>query len=140
MSGMRRRASHILLAFLGAAATPAIACKIYTPGVDISVVHQDVPLSITSDVFVAEVQFEQPDAGWLELFKGARANILRVIQGNYRNDLLIVRDALGPDEIRVTCYNPIPTSGRGIILGIPLGIENGLLVLKPIFTSAPRSR
>jgi hypothetical protein len=108
--------------------------------VDLSVIHDEVPRSLASDVFVAEVQFEPADVGWSELLKGIRASVVRVIQGQYRNNLLIVRDVLGPDEIRITCYSPMRNGGRGIIVGKPSGVENGSLVLKPIFWSPPQFR
>ena len=119
----------LLALLVGAMAAPASACRTYIPSADVSVIHQELPASLPPDTLVADVQFERPDGGWPELFKGARARVRRVIQGHYSGDVVIVRDA----QIRITCYDPIRFGGRGYILGKPVGYENGVLVLQPVF-------
>ena len=121
----------LLIAVVGSGlASPAKACRIYTPSANLSVLHRQLPPSLPSEIFVAEVQFERPDAGWRELREGARAHVVRLIQGDYTGDVVIIRDTA---DLRVTCYAPVRYEGHGIILGSPVGTEGGFLVVEPIF-------
>jgi hypothetical protein len=117
--------------------SPAEACRIYTPSANLSVIHRQLPPSLPSDVFVAEVQFEQADAGWAELREGTRARVVRVIQGNYSGEILVIR---GTAEIRITCYAPVRYGGSGIVIGRPAGVEDGHMVLEPIFETPEERR
>jgi hypothetical protein len=120
----------IALAALGAA--PATACRIWMPSAAVSVIHSALPQPLPQGAVAFDVQFEDPDGGWAALSTGTRARVRRVIQGNYSSDILIVRDRGG---IRIMCYDPIRYEGSGLIFGMPVGYENGLLVLQPIFAS-----
>ena len=130
---MRQPSLLLLASLIGFAASPVEACRIYTPSADLSVIHRELPRPLPADLFVFEVQFEQPGAGWAELHEGARARVRRIIQGDYSGDVLIVRDAA---EIRITCYAPVRYGGLGIVLGRPVGVENGHMVLEPVFERA----
>lgn len=130
----------LLLLFAGIAgfaAFPAEACRIYTPSADLSVIHRKLPSSIAPDLIVVEVQFEQPDAGWSELSKGTPARVVRVIQGEVPGDVLIIRDTA---EFRATCYAPVRYGGSGIVMGKSAGVENGQVVLQPVFEQAEARR
>lgn len=133
---MRKVSLLLYASFVGFTASPVGACRIYTPSADLSVIHRELPRPLPSDLFVAEVQFERSDAGWAELREGARARIKRIIQGDYSGDVLIIRDAA---EIRITCYAPVGYGGAGIVVGRPVGVENGHIVLEPVF-EGPRER
>lgn len=111
-------------------ATPAVACRTYTPSANLSVLHRQIPASISSEQFVAEVQFEDADAGWADLREGARARIVRVIQGHSVGEVLIVRDTA---EVRIICYPPIRYDGHGILVGKPTGFQDGHLIVEPVF-------
>ncbi len=106
------------------------------PSADVTVIRPELPTHLPPNAFVADVKFDHPEGGWAELFKGAHAHIRRVIQGEYRGDVVIVRDSVGPGQIRITCYDPIRFGGSGYIIGTPTGYENGLLVLQPTFAPA----
>ena len=132
------KTSLALIAVLASlSASPVQACRMYTPSADLSVIHRQLPPSIPSDLFVAEVQFEQPDTGWEELGEGARAHVVRIIQGDYSGDVLIIRDTA---EIRITCYPPVRYGGSGIVLGRPAGVEDGHMVVEPIFETPDERR
>ncbi|HEX8194281.1 MAG TPA: hypothetical protein VF552_15410 [Allosphingosinicella sp.] len=133
---MRTRFLLLFAASVAFGAIRADACRIYIPAADLSALHRTLPHPLPADLFVAEVQFERPDAGWNELREGTRARIERVIQGAYSGDMLIVRDS---GAVRVTCYAPLRYGGAGIILGRPVGYENGQMVLEPVF-EGPRQR
>lgn len=135
---MGKRFLLLLGSLAGLDPASAVACRIYTPGADQSVIHRELPHPLSPDLFVAEVEFEHPEAGWSELFNGTRARVRRVIQGTYRGNVVIVRDALGPDEMRITCYAPVRDGGSGIVVGRPIGSEGGLLVIKPTFEGRGR--
>ena len=131
--GMRRCIRSVLVALVGLAPTPAMACRVYVAAADLSVIHTELPRPLPADAFAAEVRFEQPDAGWPELWRGARVRVTRVIQGEYSGEIVIFRDRPNAEEIRFMCYAPIRYGGVGLILARPAGYENGLLVLQPIF-------
>jgi hypothetical protein len=134
--GMRRFICSII-ALAGLAATPAMACRIWTPSAALSVIHAALPQPLPPGAVAFDVQFELIDGGWSALFTGIRPRVRQVIRGNYSGDIVIVRDRAA---IRVTCYDPITNGGSGIILGMPVGYENGVLVLQPIFASPYRNR
>lgn len=137
---MRRCILLVLCGFVGLMAAPAMACRIYMPGADVSVLHREPPQPLPSGLFVAEVAFENPEAGWRELLRGTRARIIRVIQGSYDGDMIIVRDLLNHDEIRLVCYAPVRDGGTGFIIGTPIGFVDDVMVLKPRFEARGRPR
>ncbi|HZF96281.1 MAG TPA: hypothetical protein VEZ20_15570 [Allosphingosinicella sp.] len=127
---MRMRFPIALAALAGLAAAPAAACRIYNPGADLSVLHRALPPTLPPDLFVAEIEFEQPDAGWDELFSGTRARVRRLVRGHYRGGVVVVRDVEG---LRIPCYPPVRDGGSGYLLATPIGFENGVLVVQPVF-------
>lgn len=133
---IRRMHKSILIwcaLFIGMLGTPAVACRVNTPSAQVSVIHPQIPANLPTDVFVAHVQFERPDGGWDELFRGARARVTRVIQGDYLGSEIIIRDLVEPNDVRITCYDPIGFGGSGYIVGKPVGYENGVPVIQPTF-------
>jgi hypothetical protein len=134
---MRKQSLLLFASIAGFAASPTEACRIYMPSADLSVIHRELPRPLPSELFVAEIQIERPDAGWAELREGTRARIRRIIQGDYSGDVLIIRDGA---EIRVTCYAPVRYGGAGIVLGTPVGVENGHMVLEPVFEGPTERR
>jgi hypothetical protein len=129
---MRKAFLAVLLAFAGLAATPAMGCRIWMPSAAVSVIHSELPSSLPPGAMAFDVQFEEPEGSWEALFRGTRARVRRVVRGDYAGAVVIVRDRA--DGVRITCYNPIrPGSGAGLVVGIPTGYENGVLVLQPIF-------
>lgn len=130
--GMNRSIRSVLVALIALAPAPALACRIWTPSAALSVLHPALPRSLPPGSVAFEVQFEHPEGGWDALFAGTRARVRRVVQGDYAGAEVIVRDRGG---IRITCYDPIPNGGSGFVFGTPVGYENGVLVLQPIFAS-----
>ena len=62
---MGKRFLRLLLGSLaGLTPASAMACRIYTPGADQSVIHREIPHPLPPDLFVAEIQFEHSEAGW----------------------------------------------------------------------------
>ncbi len=118
----------ILIGLLGA---PALACRSYNPFADISVIQKQLPAELPPDAFVAQIQFYYPNGGWTELGGGARARVLRLVQGYYSGIDIIVRDHPGLREFRALCYDPIGLSGSGYLVGKPVGYENGVIVIQP---------
>lgn len=136
---MSRYISALFVALSPLAAMSADACRTYIPHADLSVIHQQLPKPLPSDLIAADVQFEDPEGGWAALSKGTRVNVRRIIQGQYSGDAVIVRDR-PPAGVRITCYNPIRFDGFGFIIGRPTGWESGVLVLQPVFNSPPARR
>lgn len=134
---MHRSILFVVVALVALAPTPASACRIWMPSAALSVFHPALPRPLPPGAVAFDVQFEHPQGGWDALRAGARARVRRVIQGDYSGDAVIVRDREG---IRITCYNPIPNGGSGFIFGMPVGYENGVLVLQPMFASPYMNR
>jgi hypothetical protein len=129
---------HLLIGLTAClAATPAPACRVYTPSADLSVLHEILPDPLPRGIFVAEIAFERPEDGWEALFKGAPARVRKMVQGRYGGERVIVRDRAA---LRIMCYDPIRDDGVGFLLGTPAGHENGVLVLEPIFATPGLSR
>ena len=116
-----------LLAFAllaGALAAPAQACgdQRFFHGV----IHDALPDPLPAGTLIAEVEFEA-DAKPGDLFEqGLPARILRLVQGNYRGDTLIARTRWN------SCFYPFTNGRRGLIVAIPLGLEDGRMVVDPI--------
>ena len=130
---MRKLVLTALVAIAGLAATPVTACRIWTPSASLSVIHRTLPTPLPSGALAFDVQFAAEDRGWEVLRRGARVRVRRVIQGHYTGGTVIVRDLGDANGIRIICYEPIRYDGAGVIIGIPTGYENGILVLQPIF-------
>ena len=103
------------------------------PKADLSVIWQELPLDLPKGTFVAEVKFDDPTAGWSELNKGTRAQVIRVVQGSFKGREVIVQDT---GELRITCYAPVRFGGSGYIIAKPIGYERGVLIVQPIFKPA----
>lgn len=127
---MDRLLLPLIAAVATACATPATACRTYTPSANLSVLHRQIPAFVSSEQFVAEVHFENADAGWGELREGARARIIHVIQGHSDGEIIIVRDTA---EFRIICYAPIRYDGHGILVGKTAGFRDGHLIVEPVF-------
>jgi len=134
MASNRRMRRYVGLAFVIVAlaclaATPATACRIRLPSAERSVIHSELPRNLPAGAVVADVELGSDDATWQRLNEGARVRIRRMIQGDYRGEALIVRE-LG---LMITCYSPFPLGRSGFVVGKPVGYENGVLVIEPIW-------
>ena len=90
-------------------------------------IHNVLPSPLPAGTLIADVEIAS-DADAAELFRsGVRARIRRLIQGEYRGDILILRAST-----QHSCYFPFTNGRSGLIVGVPLAFEDDVLAVDPI--------
>lgn len=126
-AGLVRAAALVLAAMVAPA--EAAACA------DHALIHDSVPVDPDERLIVARV-----DIDWAvpeQLYKaGIGARVVRMIRGRFDGELMILRTSLVGG-----CDNPFANGRSGLIVGIPMGMEGGALVVEvlpiPLRTSMP---
>lgn len=103
---------------------PATACM--GDSLTRALIHNAPPAPLPTGAVIAEVRFESTDLRHLQ-GEGVRAEVRRMIQGDYAGRTLIVRQ-VNP----TSCSDPFENGVEGLIVAIPLGTVNGELVVNPI--------
>jgi hypothetical protein len=126
-----------LIPFLAASAlfgaSPATACRI-APSNPPAMIHAALPTPLPAGVLIAEVELRPEDVASYYPEGRVRARIVRLIQGDYRGSALIFRPRNG---LVTDCDRPGANGTSGLIVAIPTGYEEGVLVAEAIM--APRS-
>lgn len=94
-----------------------------------ALIHDGLPMDFDSRLVVALVDIEWTIPATL-YERGATARVRRIVQGRYDGDLLILR----PEES--SCSAPFRNGRSGLVVGIPIGMEDGVLVLDAFEISA----
>jgi hypothetical protein len=110
------------LSIVAAALAPAAARACSSAIAETALIHNSVASDPDPLLVIARVNIEGVDPAPLHK-AGLSARVLRMVQGSYDGELLILR-AYGS-----TCSNPFRNGTSGLVVGIPLGFEKGVLVL-----------
>jgi hypothetical protein len=94
-----------------------------------ALIHDALPSPLPARTIVAWVAFESGDSRLL-YSTGIRARVRRMVQGDFRGSHLLVRTS-----VETSCDDPFRNGRSGLIVGIPTGTEDGLLVVHPIMVS-----
>jgi hypothetical protein len=94
-----------------------------------AVIHNIVPADLDPRLIVAEVDILTLNPERLHSTGGA-AEIRRMIQGPKDEDFMVLRVS------DTSCSHPFLNGRSGIVVGMPIGRENGILVLDALEVSA----
>jgi hypothetical protein len=94
-----------------------------------TLIHDALPRPLPRGTIIANVTFESTSEAQLH-GGGIRATVRRMIQGDFRGRTLIVRQ-----RIISSCDDPFGNGRSGLIVSVPIGMENGMLVVAPILVS-----
>jgi hypothetical protein len=99
-----------------------------TPG--FAVIHSALPRPLPEGVFIAEVEIDRTTlrSYW---GRGIRARVRHVVQGDPRVTRIILRN-----EVTTSCDAPLANGATGLILGLPRGRRQGVLIVEPITAHA----
>jgi hypothetical protein len=115
----------ILATVVGLMLLPGHAQACMAENFTTSLIHNALPQPLPTGAIIAEVRFESTTLG--NLWEGVRVEVRRMIQGDYAGRTLIVR------PIALTsCSRPFENGGEGLIVAIPIGNVNGVLVVDAI--------
>ncbi len=95
----------------------------------LSLIHDALPRPLPRGTIVADVAFD-PSTARLLNGVGMRARVRRMIQGDYRGRTLIVRQ-----RVMSSCDDPFGNGSAGLIVAVPVDMQNGVLVVAPILVS-----
>ena len=91
------------------------------------IIHRALPSPLPAGTLIADVEIA-PDSNPAELFdSGLRARIRRLDQGEFRGDYVLLRAGR-----QHSCYFPFTNGRSGLIVGIPVGLDGDVLVVRPI--------
>jgi hypothetical protein len=100
---------------------PAAACL--KADLETAIIHSARPAILPAGLIVADVEFERAEE--LALYgDGIKVRVKEMIQGDARARTMIVRAA-----VYSSCSRPFANGFHGIVVAIPRGWENGILVV-----------
>ena len=115
---------------LASTQAPAEASADACPGLS-ALIHSAPPADPDRRLVVARVEVEWADPELLH-GRGVSARVIRMIQGDYDGELMILWSE------GTSCSNPFANGRSGLIVGIPLGLENGILRVEAVEVSPDR--
>lgn len=113
---------------LAATMSPTKAAACSTASGETALIHDGLPADLDPRLVAARVDIEGVDPDALHK-QGVTARVGRILQGDYAGDLLILYSA------DTSCSRPFRNGRSGLIIGIPIGLEDGILALEALEVS-----
>ena len=121
--GAVRRPVAAAALLVAAILSPAKAEACSAASGETALIHSALPADLDERLIVARVDVEWPDQQLLK-GRGVTARVIRVIQGDYDGDLMILWSA------DASCSRSFDNGRSGLVVGIPLRMEGSSLVVE----------